>query len=57
MKKNQIVAEWLVQLNPTGKDKNIFNRDVLLGNFQTDLKIRSLTVPGINLLLVRSSYI
>lgn len=44
MEKSQIVSEWLVQLSPTGNDKTIFSRDVLNGNFQSDLKVTSQTL-------------
>ncbi|NMB97512.1 MAG: AAA family ATPase [Clostridiaceae bacterium] len=41
LKKSQIVSEWLIQLSPTGNDKIIFSRDVLNGDFQSDLRITS----------------
>jgi AAA15 family ATPase/GTPase len=41
LEKGQLVSEWLVQLSPTGNDKNIFVRDILKGEFDTDLKISS----------------
>jgi len=44
LQKRQIVSEWLIQLSPTGNDKIIFSRDVLNGNFQSDLKISSETL-------------
>jgi len=46
LEKNQIVSEWLIQLSPTGNDRTIFNRDVLNGKFQSDLKITSTTLKN-----------
>ena len=46
LEKNQIVSEWLIQLSPTGNDRIIFNRDVLNGMFQSDLKITSTTLKN-----------
>ncbi len=44
LEKSQIVSEWLVQLSPTGNDKTIFSRDVLNGNFRSNLKVTSQTL-------------
>lgn len=41
IEKSQIVSEWLIQLSPNGNDKTIFDRDILHGDFRTDLKVSS----------------
>ena len=46
LEKSQIVSEWLIQLSPTGNDTTIFNREVLTGEFQSDLKITSTTLKN-----------
>ena len=46
LEKSQIVSEWLLQLSPTGNDRTIFNREVLNGEFQSDLKITSTTLKN-----------
>jgi AAA15 family ATPase/GTPase len=39
--KEELVSEWLIELSPNGKNKNIFVRDITNGNFESDLKIIS----------------
>lgn len=39
--KEELVSEWLIELSPNGKNKNIFVRDITNGSFESDLKIIS----------------